>query len=113
MGLPPQGRRRVLGDEVSHTLRAGYATAGQVPDAHLVIIARMVEGRIRVGDAVTLKSGGPVMTVRALSQSLAYCAWPGTEDRVHYGTFDVDSLALVEQPDRKAHGRDSAWPDAG
>lgn len=55
----------------------------------------MVEERIRVGDAVMLKSGGAVMTVQALSMSLAYCAWTAG-GQAHHGTFEVASLDLVE-----------------
>jgi uncharacterized protein YodC (DUF2158 family) len=65
---------------------------------------------IRVGDAVTLKSGGPVMTVQALSMSLAYCAWR-VGAMVHHGTFEVESLELTErrptaQGGLSAHGDD-------
>jgi uncharacterized protein YodC (DUF2158 family) len=64
---------------------------------------------IRVGDAVTLKSGGPVMTVQALSMSLAYCAWR-VGAMVHHGTFEVDSLELTERR-ATAHGELSVRGD--
>ena len=54
----------------------------------------MIEEGIRVGDVVELRDGGPAMTVQARSQNLAYCAWP-REGRLHYGTFEVDSLRHV------------------
>lgn len=57
----------------------------------------MTDQRIRVGDAVMLKAGGPVMTVQALSLSLAYCAW-SAEGRLHHGTFEVDSLDFAARP---------------
>lgn len=81
--------------------------------AHLVIMARMAQERVRVGDAVMLKSGGPVMTVRAVSQSLAYCAWRAGE-RFHSGTFEMESLEVVDHPERPDRSRDtSAGPAAG
>jgi uncharacterized protein YodC (DUF2158 family) len=50
---------------------------------------------IRIGDSVVLKSGGPVMTVQALSMSLAYCAWSvGTHRR--QGTFETESLQRAD-----------------
>ena len=53
---------------------------------------------IKVGDRVTLR-GGPVMTVQARSQNLAYCAWTNGDGRLHQGTFEVGNLHLVsEQP---------------
>lgn len=35
------------------------------------------------------------MCVKARSQNLAYCAWH-KDDRTHYGTFEVESLRLVD-----------------
>lgn len=55
----------------------------------------MAEQGILVGDLVALRTGGPTMSVLARSQNLAYCAW-NRDGRVHYGTFDVASLQLVE-----------------
>lgn len=68
----------------------------------------MVERRIQVGDTVVLKSGGPAMTVQALSMSLAYCAWSAA-GHAHHGTFEVDTLDRVNQAPRKpgGGGRDS------
>ncbi|MDB5897694.1 MAG: putative small protein [Ramlibacter sp.] len=43
------------------------------------------------GDTAVLKSGGPVMTVQARSQNLAYCSW-FEDGKLHHGTFSVDSL---------------------
>lgn len=75
----------------------------------------MVDKRISVGDAVSLRSGGPVMTVKALSMSLAYCAWKAG-GRLHQGTFEVDSLEWVgggrDQPARLEQ-EDTAGKRAG
>ena len=49
---------------------------------------------IQAGDTVTLRSGGPVMTVRARSQNLAYCAWT-LEGLHHQGTFEIHRLRRV------------------
>ncbi len=43
------------------------------------------------------------MTVQALSLSLAYCAW-GPGGHRHHGTFEVDSLHVVDPAPRKAAG---------
>lgn len=55
----------------------------------------MAEQGIKPGDLVSLRTGGPTMSVQARSQNLAYCAW-NRDGRVHYGTFDVASLRVVE-----------------
>ena len=59
-----------------------------------------MEQRIRVGDTVVLKTGGPAMTVQALSLSLAYCAW-NASGRMQHGTFEVDTLDLLNHGQRK------------
>jgi uncharacterized protein YodC (DUF2158 family) len=64
--------------------------------------------RLNVGDKVTLRTGGPVMTVQAVSMSLAYCAW-STGGRLHHGTFETDSLELSDGP---AHGALRSEPDS-
>jgi uncharacterized protein YodC (DUF2158 family) len=56
----------------------------------------VAEERIRVGDTVVLRSGGPAMVVQALSLSLAYCAWTAGGLPRH-GTFEVDSLEVVSR----------------
>lgn len=63
-------------------------------DAHPMIIAAMQTDGMQAGDTVELKSGGPVMTVRARSQNLAYCAWTA-DGRLYQGTFEVGSLRRV------------------
>jgi hypothetical protein len=42
------------------------------------------------------------MSVKARSQNLAYCAWH-REGRVHYGTFEVDSLKLAGDSPAQGH----------
>lgn len=55
----------------------------------------VAERGIQVGDLVSLRTGGPTMSVQARSQNLAYCAW-NRDGRLHYGTFDVISLRRVD-----------------
>jgi uncharacterized protein YodC (DUF2158 family) len=50
------------------------------------------------GDAVQLRSGGPQMSVCALSFSLAYCAWSDEHGGQRYGTFDQYMLVGVSRP---------------
>jgi uncharacterized protein YodC (DUF2158 family) len=46
------------------------------------------------GMLVRLKSGGPTMTVRAVSGTQAYCEWFTEADR-RQGTFEVSTLDIV------------------
>jgi uncharacterized protein YodC (DUF2158 family) len=64
-----------------------------------MIIAAMQQDEIQAGDTVELKSGGPVMTVRARSQNLVYCAWTA-DGRLYQGTFEIGSLRRVRAADR-------------
>ena len=68
----------------------------------------MTEQRIHVGDTVVLKTGGPAMTVQAVSLSLAYCAWTAAGQQRH-GTFEVDSLERVA-PETARGGTGSGRP---
>jgi uncharacterized protein YodC (DUF2158 family) len=52
---------------------------------------------IEKGMVVRLKSGGPEMTVRAVSATQAYCEWFTDADR-RQGTFDFSSLEEVRIP---------------
>ena len=63
----------------------------------------MAEEGIKVGDLVSLRTGGPTMSVQARSQNLAYCAW-NRDGRVHYGTFEVGTLRLVGDNAAPGHG---------
>lgn len=57
----------------------------------------MNENEIEKGVIVRLKSGGPLMTVRSVSGSLAYCEW-FTEEHRRLGTFEISTLQEVQQP---------------
>lgn len=56
---------------------------------------------IEKGMVVRLKSGGPEMTVRAVSSNQAYCEWFTESDR-RQGTFDFSSLVQVRAADAGA-----------
>lgn len=58
----------------------------------------MPQAEIDKGTVVKLKSGGPPMTVRALSGSQAYCEWFTDTDR-RFGTFELSTLVPVPQVD--------------
>lgn len=67
----------------------------------------MQNRRIETGALVVLKSGGPVMTVRAVSQHQAYCDW--FDHRGHrQGTFDMASLELAPEPSDAGQGCDAS-----
>lgn len=64
----------------------------------------MKQQEIHKGMLVRLKSGGPSMTVRAISASQAYCEWFTETDR-RQGTFDFSSLEVMssaESPGTRA-----------
>jgi uncharacterized protein YodC (DUF2158 family) len=46
------------------------------------------------GDTVQLRSGGPSMTISAVSQSLAYCVW-FNEGKQQTGTFEQSLLEHI------------------
>jgi uncharacterized protein YodC (DUF2158 family) len=64
---------------------------------------------IQVGDVVSLRGGGPPMTVQARSLNLAYCAWK-VEGRTYQGTFEVSGLRLVRPGLHGTAGRDADPP---
>ena len=50
---------------------------------------------IKAGDIVTLKSGGPKMTVAWVEDGQAYCEWFDTKFETQSKTFDLNVLALA------------------
>ena len=53
--------------------------------------------KLKIGDVVKLKSGGPTMTIIKVENEEAYCKWFTGEyrDKVDSGYFPFDSLQLV------------------
>lgn len=51
------------------------------------------------GDKVRLKSGGPVMTVRAMSQNLVYSVWFDDHQQLQSGTFAISELDRLPKDD--------------
>jgi hypothetical protein len=51
------------------------------------------------------------MTVQALSLSLAYCAWTAAGQPRH-GTFEVDTLDVIDHAHRGAEARRNKAPPA-
>lgn len=53
--------------------------------------------KLKIGDVVKLKSGGPTMTVTKIEDEYVYCKWFQGEyhDKVDSGNFPPDSLHLV------------------
>lgn len=66
---------------------------------------------IQVGDVVSLRAGGPPMTVQARSLNLAYCAWQ-VEGRLYQGTFEVNGLRLLHPGLRRGLNSDADPPAA-
>lgn len=66
---------------------------------------------IQIGDVVSLRAGGPPMTVQARSLNLAYCAWK-VEGRVYQGTFEVNGLRLLHPGPGNAARKDADPPAA-
>ena len=47
---------------------------------------------MKINDRVMLKSGEPVMTIRALHDQEAYCLWQDAENATQYGWFLLSAL---------------------
>jgi uncharacterized protein YodC (DUF2158 family) len=77
-------------------------TVLQIPSAsHIRLTSAPMKSSspaFEVGDTVTLRSGGPLMTISALSMSLAYCVWFGEGAIQQTGTFELDLLEHVVPP---------------
>lgn len=57
---------------------------------------QMKERRLKVGDVVVLKSGGPSMTIDTINDQCAVCKWIDERDEIlHEGTFDLMALELI------------------
>ena len=51
---------------------------------------------LKVGDVVQLKSGGPLMTVRAIEENSVFCVWFDGKD-TKSGRFPGATLTLVPE----------------
>lgn len=69
----------------------------------------MREDQLEKGMVVRLKSGGPLMTVRVVSGSQAYCEWFTELDR-RQGTFEIASLEVMSDSPPVANESDQAPP---
>ena len=52
------------------------------------------QSKFERGDKVRLRDGGPIMTVQAAPDHMAYCVW-FVDAKPHEGTFHSGSLTLV------------------
>lgn len=51
-----------------------------------------MEVKVEVGDVVRLKSGGPMMTVRGVKDSVIDCVWFDTDNNYHVNKFNIRTL---------------------
>jgi uncharacterized protein YodC (DUF2158 family) len=56
-----------------------------------------MENEIEPGDVVTLKSGGPEMTVEGLGSDGVECSWFATGGQLKRNTFKTGALAFVKR----------------
>jgi uncharacterized protein YodC (DUF2158 family) len=55
-----------------------------------------MENKIKIGDVVRLKSGGPVMTVTAIDKNEVTCKWFNDANIIEISYFPEDALKLVK-----------------
>jgi uncharacterized protein YodC (DUF2158 family) len=60
------------------------------------VMLKQLEGPLRVGDTVRLRSGSPVMTIGSITGDAAHCIWFSREETVCSETFGLDVLWPVE-----------------
>ena len=61
---------------------------------------------IAVGQLVSLKSGGPVMTVSGIENGSVTCQWFGDGDEIQTSSFGAELLDLVEPDDEASESSD-------
>jgi uncharacterized protein YodC (DUF2158 family) len=64
------------------------------------------EQEFSAGQLVSLKSGGPVMTVSGIENECVTCQWFGEGDEIRTGSFGPELLELVERDDEASEGSD-------
>ncbi len=55
---------------------------------------------LSVGDVVRLNSGGPDMTIEAITNGVAVCYWFSWDRRHVQGSFAVSTLRLIKRGKR-------------
>lgn len=61
-----------------------------------------MENEIKVGDKVSLNSGGPAMTVNSIRGDEATCEWFDKEHKLSKENFKLTSLKLYSTPSIRA-----------
>lgn len=61
-------------------------------------------GNFQAGQLVSLKSGGPVMTVSGTENGMVACQWFGEGDAVQTGVFEPGMLEMMEPDDGAQEG---------
>ena len=62
----------------------------------------MNEARLRTGDCVQYRGGGPLMHVLTASGSLCYCNWVDASGQLQRGTFEECNLTAAAPPQSEA-----------